>query len=75
MLSKQLIETCQESQSETLQAIRFATCHMQLLVANLTSLQYLKYGRVVMMEKYFDVKEEILEIIAIFTVQAKLKSV
>ena len=28
-----------------------------------------------MMEKYFDVKEAIMEIIAIFVVQAKLKSV
>ena len=75
VLSKQLIETCQESQSETLQAIRFATSLMQLPVANLTSLEHLKFGRVVTQEKNFDVKEAIMEIIAIFVVQAKLKSV
>ena len=75
MLSKQLIETCQESQRETLQAIQFSTCLMQLLVSNLTSFQHLKYGRVEVQEKCFDAREAIMEIMAILMVQARLKSV
>ena len=75
MLSKQLIENCQESQRETLQAIQFATCLMQLLVTNLTSFQHLKYGKVVVQEKLFEAKEAIMEIIAILVAQAKLKGV
>ena len=75
MLSKQLIENCQESQRETLQAIQLAACLMQLLITNLTSFQHLKYGRVVVQEKFFEAKEVIMEIIEILDAQAKLKGV